>query len=94
MQVVCSDMWKAYLDVIRKRTGQALHVLDRFHVAGKLGEMIDQVGAANVRELKKQGLVPLKRPDNLSEAQQPKLADLLKLNLCIVRAYLLKENFQ
>ena len=95
-------MWKAYLNVIRKRAGQALHVLDRFHVAGKLGETIDKIRAAEVRELKKQGREPLKRsrwlllkrPDNLSEAQQPKLADLLKLNLCIVRAYLLKEDFQ
>lgn len=102
LQVVCSDMWKAYLNVIRKRAGQALHVLDRFHVAGKLGEMIDKVRAAEARELKKQGREPLKRsrwlllkrPDNLTEAQQPKLADLLKLNLRTVRAYLLKEDFQ
>ena len=103
LRVVCSDMWKAYLTVIRKRAGQALHVLDRFHVAGKLGEMIDKVRAAEARELKKQGQLPLlkrsrwlllKRPENLSEAQQPKLADLLKLNLRTVRAYLLKEDFQ
>lgn len=102
LQVVCSDMWKAYLNVIRKRAGQALHVLDRFHVAGKLGEMIDKVRAAEARELKQRGQEPLKRsrwlllkrPDNLTEAQQPKLADLLKLNLRTVRAYLLKEDFQ
>ena len=102
LRVVCSDIWKAYLNVIRKRAGQALHVLDRFHVAGKLGEMIDKVRAAEVRALKQQGREPLKRsrwlllerPDSLSEAQQPKLADLLKLNLRTVRAYLLKEDFQ
>ena len=51
--VVCSDMWKAYLTVVRKRSGQAPHVLDRFHVAGKLGEMIDKVRAAEARELKR-----------------------------------------
>ena len=102
LQVDCSDMWQAYLNVIRKRAGQALHVLDRFHVAGKLGEMIDKVRAAEARELKKQGQEPLKRsrwlllkrPDNLTEDQQPKLAYLLKLNLRTVRAYLLKEDFQ
>ena len=68
-------MWKAYLTVIRKRAGQAPRVLDRFHVAGKFGEMIDKVRAAEARELKMQGKVPvlkrsrwllLKHPEDLS----------------------------
>ena len=103
LRVVCSDMWKAYLAVIRKRAGQAPHVLDRFHVAGKLGEMIDKVRAAEARELKMQGKVPvlkrsrwllLKHPEDLSEAQQPKLPDLLRLNLRTVRVDLPEEDFQ
>jgi transposase len=36
----------------------------------------------------------LKRPENLSEKQLPKLAELLQYNLRSVRAYLLKEEFQ
>jgi transposase len=32
---VCSDMWQAYLKVIREELGQAIHVLDRFHVMKK-----------------------------------------------------------
>jgi transposase len=36
----------------------------------------------------------LKRPDNLSAKQEPKLAELLQYNLRSVRAYLLKEDFQ
>ena len=103
LRVVCSDMWKAYLNGIRKRAGRALHVLDRFPVAGKLGEMIEAVRAAEVCELQRQGREPLlrrsrwlllKRPENLTEARRPKLADLLKLNLRTVRAYLLKEDFR
>jgi transposase len=36
----------------------------------------------------------LKRPENLTERQEPRLAELLQYNLCSVRAYLLKEDFQ
>ena len=36
----------------------------------------------------------LKRPENLTEKQEPKLRELLRHNLQSVRAYLLKEEFQ
>ena len=29
---VCSDMWKPYLKVVAERAGQAVQVLDRFHI--------------------------------------------------------------
>ena len=38
LRFVCSDMWKAYLKVIRKKAPQALHVLDRFHIVGHLNK--------------------------------------------------------
>ncbi len=36
----------------------------------------------------------LKRPENLTDSQEIKLADLLRYNLKAVRSYLLKEDFQ
>ena len=36
----------------------------------------------------------IKRPENLTVKQEPRLAELLQYNLCSVRAYLLKEDFQ
>ena len=36
----------------------------------------------------------LKRPEHLTDAQQDRLADLVRRNLRTVRAYLLKEHFQ
>jgi len=36
----------------------------------------------------------LKRPENLTPKQEPKLAELLRYNLKTVRSYLLKEDFQ
>ena len=101
--VVCSDMWKAYLRVVKEQASQARHVLDRFHIVQKLGKAIDKVRAAEAKQLQAQGKEPvlknsrwllLKRPERLTEKQEPKLAELLKLNLRTVRAYLLKEDFQ
>jgi transposase len=43
LRVVCSDMWKPFLKVVRERCGQALNVLDPFHVARQLNEALDTV---------------------------------------------------
>jgi len=103
LQYVCSDMWKPYLKVIAKKAGQAVHVLDRFHIMAHFSKALDKVRASEVKELNANGHEPvltktrwllLKRPDNLSDKQETKLAELLKCNLRSVRAYLLKEEFQ
>ena len=40
LKFVCSDMWKPYLKVIAKKAGQAIHVLDRFHIMQKMNKAI------------------------------------------------------
>ena len=40
---VCSDMFKPYLNVIGRRSAQATHVLDRFHIVAKTNKAIDGV---------------------------------------------------
>jgi transposase len=99
----CSDMWKPYLNVIAACAGQAVHVLDRYHVMAKLNKAIDEVRAEEAKRLKRDGYEPvlkhsrwvlLKRPENLTEQQSVKLQELLKYNLKSVRAYLLREEFQ
>jgi len=103
LRFICSDMWKPYLKVIAKKAGGAIHVLDRFHIMAKMSKAIDEVRAKESKELVANGYEPvlkrtrwllLKRPENLSEKQEPKLAELLQYNLRSVRAYLLKEDFQ
>lgn len=100
---VCSDMWKPYLKVIAKKARQALHVLDRFHIALQMNLALDEVRSKETRELRAKGLAPLltrsrwcllKRPENLTSQQEVKLSDLLRYNLKAVRSYLLKEDFQ
>lgn len=102
LQFVCSDMWKPYLKVIAKKAGAAVHVLDRFHIMSHMNKAVDEVRrkeasthrAKGVEVLKRSRWCLLKRPENLTEGQQDKLADLLRLNLRSIRAYLLKEQFQ
>lgn len=103
LKYVCSDMWKPYLKVIAKKAGQAVHVLDRFHIMAHLGKAIDEVRAQEAKSLKDKGYEPvltktrwllLKRPENLSEKQEGRLSELLQYNLKSVRSYLLKEEFQ
>ena len=103
LKFICSDMWKPYLKVIAQKASQAIHVLDRFHIAMHMNKAIDEVRAAEARDLKAKGKEPilknsrwclLKRPENLTETQDIKLSDLVRYNLKAVRSYLLKEDFQ
>ncbi len=103
LQFICSDMWQPYLKVVAKKAAQAAHILDRFHIMKLLNKAIDDVRAKEVKALKAKDYEPvltntrwllLKRPENLTEKQEPRLADLLQYNLRTVRAYLLKEDFQ
>jgi transposase len=103
LRYICSDMWKPYLKVIAQKAGQAVHVLDRFHIMAKMNKAIDEVRAAEAKRLKRDGYQPLlkhsrwcllKRPENLTDKQTVKLAEVLKYNLQTVRAYLHREEFQ
>jgi len=103
IEFVCSDMWKPYLRVIRERCGNALNILDRFHIVAKMNDAVDNVRAAESRKLAQGGFEPvltktrwcvLKRNQNLTGKQRIRLRDLLQYNLQTVRAYLLKEQFQ
>lgn len=103
LRFICSDMWKPYLRIVAELAGQAVHILDRFHIMSQVGKAIDKVRAQEVKQLKAKGEEPvlthsrwcfLKRPENLSDKQTVKLKELLALNLKTVRAYLLKEDLQ
>jgi transposase len=98
---VISDMWKAFVGTVARRAGQAVHVLDRFHIAKLCNEAIDQVRRQEARKLREAGdtvtlkntrWVLLKRRKNLTGKQRGRLRDLLKVNLKTVRAYLLKDD--
>ena len=103
IRFVCSDMWKPYLNVIEEQVPHALHVLDRFHIMKNMNVAIDEVRRQEVAQLRRDGYEPaltksrwclLKRPENLTDNQATRLAELLQYNLKSVRAHLLREEFQ
>jgi len=103
LRFVCSDMWKAYLTVVAKKAGHALHILDRFHIAQQMGKAIDQVRRSEVRELRQHGRpalltkarwVLLRRRENRTAEDRRRLRDLVRHNLKAVRAMLLREDFE
>jgi len=104
LRFVCSDMWKPYLQVIAAQAGQALHVLDRFHITLHLNQAVDQVRRGESSRLRKAGKEKAQRLKNLrwtllrrgsrvrGRARQ-KLDVLLASKLATARAWELKEAF-
>ena len=95
-------MWKAYLQVIKEKIPHAINILDRFHVMQKFSKALDQIRVQEVKRLKAEGKEPvlkhsrwcfLKRRFNLTRSQRGKLKEFVEMNLNIVKAYLLKEQF-
>lgn len=102
LRVVCSDMWKPYLNVIQRHAGQALNVLDKFHIVAHLNKAVDETRRRDATEMRRKGddvtlkhtrWCLLKRPNNLTAKQAGRLRGLLRLNLRTARAYILKEDF-
>src|SRR5207245_10263188 len=97
IQFVCSDMWRPYLHVVREKCSQALHILDRFHIVAQMNKALDEVRAAEARQMAREGHEPLlkktrwcvlKRKDHLTPQQKFRLRDLLSYNIRTFRAHL------
>ena len=86
VRYVCSDMWKPYLNVITKRLGEAVHVLDRFQDGCNSSvRRWSKVRAEEAKQLVRDGYEPvlkksrwclLKRPENLTNRQTVKLSEI------------------
>ena len=104
LRFVCSDMWKPYLQVIAAQAGQALHVLDRFHITMHLNQAVDQVRRAEsnrlraknkeaAQRLKHMRWPLLRRGSRVRGHARRKLEALLASKLATGRAWDLKESF-
>ena len=105
LKYVCSDMWKPYLKVVAKRVGDALHVLDRFHITMHLNKAVDQVrrgeasrlraaaDKAKADRLKRMRWSLLRRGRTVRGRAREKLRALLRSKLDTGRAWELKETF-
>jgi transposase len=104
IRFVCSDMWKPYLQVIAAQVGQALHVLDRFHITTHLNRAVDEVRRAEssrlragsqraAQKLKHLRWPLLRRGSRVRGRARQKLNRLLTSKLATARAWELKEIF-
>jgi transposase len=104
LRFVCSDMWQPYLQVIAAQAGQALHVLDRFHITSHLNQAVDQVRrteSTRLRSKNKEAGLRLKhmrwpllrRVSRVRGRARQKLNALLASKLATARAWELKETF-
>jgi transposase len=104
LRFVCSDMWKPYLNVLAAEAGQALHVLDRFHITMHMNQAVDQARRAESTRLRaksqeeawrlKHMRWPLLRKGSRVRGEaRKKLNALLASKLDTARAWELKEAF-
>jgi transposase len=104
VRFVCSDMWKPYLEVMAAQAGQALHILDRFHITMHLNQAVDQVrrgessrlraaGKSAAQQLKHMRWSLLRRGSRVRGRARQKLNALLTSKLATARAWELKETF-
>jgi transposase len=103
LRFVCTDMWQPYLRVIAAQAGQALHVLDRFHITLHLNQAVDQVRRAEygrlrgrplAKRLKKMRWQLLKRGSRVRGKARERLDALLASKLATARAWNLKDSFE
>jgi transposase len=105
LRFVCSDMWRPYLKVMAAQAGQAVHVVDRFHISMHLNQAVDQVrraestrlraaGAGAAARLKKMRWPLLRRGSRVRGRARQKLRELLVSKLATGRAWQLKETFR
>jgi transposase len=104
LRFVCSDMWRPYLNVLAAQAGQALHVLDRFHITSHLNQALDQVRRAESGQLRAANLAAaerlknmrwklLRRRSRVRGRARRQLGQLLNSKLVTARAWALKDLF-
>jgi len=93
------DMWDAYISSVQEHTNAEI-VFDKFHIAKKINEAVDQVrkeefakAEPDIRKgYKHKRFLILYRKKNLEEEEQKSLDELMKDNQRLYEAYLLKEQ--
>jgi transposase len=93
IDLICCDMWDAYLNGIRNHIPKADVVFDRFHIMKQMNKAIEKVRWAEQKtnnDLKKTRFIWLKNPKSLTEKQAEKLSCLKQYDLKTARAYHIK----
>jgi len=101
VQAVCVDLWAPCLNSVRRHLKNAEVVFDKFHVYTRLSEAIEAVRRheQQIADEKTGQLIKgarwlwLKARGNLKRKDKYTLAEIMKVNRRLQRAYVLKEDF-
>jgi transposase len=101
VEAVCMDLWAPYLNSVRRHLKNAVVVFDKFHVYTYLSEAIEAVRRheQQIADDKTGQLIKgtrwlwLKAKSNLKRKDRYTLAEIMKVNRRLQRAYVLKEDF-
>ena len=103
LKAVSMDMGKAFISEVSNRAPQAEIAFDPFHVVKLANEALQEVrrnearqakGTVGAKFLKGTRWALLKAPEDLSSAEQLRLALVAQVNAPVYRAYLLKEELR
>jgi len=103
LKIICTDMWKPYLKVIKKKAPDSMNILDRFHIRKHLNEALDSVRKEEQSWLNAKGYEPvlkkskwalMKNPENRTPAQSLKIQELMQYNLKSIKCYLYNKEFE
>ena len=103
VEAVCTDLWSAYHNSVKRYLKNATKVFDKFHVFGYLSEAIDQVRRdeqnqtlkpGNYQLIKGSRWLWLKNRSTLKRKQKQSLDEIMAQNRNMHKAYLLKEDFR
>jgi len=102
VRYVCSDMWKAFINVIAKSFPDAVHMIDRFHVTQLLNQAVDKVrrldmaamkGRPQAKRIKGLRWTILRRFTRVRGRARQALTRMMSTRLATGRAWQLKEAF-
>jgi len=101
VEAVCMDLWAPYLNSVRRYLRKATVVFDKFHVYSYLSEAIEAVRRheQQIADEKTGKLIKgtrwlwLKAKGRLKRKEKYTLAEIMKINRRLQRAYVLKEDF-
>jgi transposase len=103
---VCTDMYKGFTEAVREVMGEAVIVIDRFHVAKLYGKCADDLRKREMRRLKREmseeeyeqikGVMWIfrKREEDLEEEEKVKLEKLFSYAPELEKAYRLREGMR
>lgn len=104
IKAVAMDMWKPFINSVKKWCPNASIVFDKFHIVAHFNKIIDEVRRNEQRDknkteeeqkvIKGSRWILLKNRDNLKETETPKLEKLLEVNENLSKVYILKDELK